>query len=344
MGMRWVRLTAPVWTRDAERIADFLGAAHVDMRALVVELARNALRQLPEVRQQLALRLLVILRQPEPAPGAHEGFGQLARLALLDELDAVLSLDEIVTLVAAGSPSAQSIAGELLGRRPEAVTELGLERLVALAQHEIVAVRAAAHRLIRSAGDLLQKDPSPLYVLVESDWPDTRNLAFDLLRTQIHPEALGLDGIIGLIDSNRPDVQEVGCGLVRQHFAVLPADELIFRLTQHPHPALRRFTIDLVMGHLPPGAEALEKVIDFCRKALLDLWPDRRVKRCVLDFLGKRGLEDARQAAVAARVLGEMVRLQGRADFERALEALVRIQLAYPEVGTDLRLRQEGLA
>jgi hypothetical protein len=344
MGMRWVRLTAPVWTRDPQRIADFLGAAHVDMRALVVELARNALRQLPEVRQQLALRLLTILRQPEPEPGAHEGFGQLARLALLDELDAVLSLDEIVALVAAGSPSAQSIAGELLGRRPEAVTELGLERLIALAQHEIVAVRAAAHRLIRSAGDLLQKDPSPLYVLVESDWPDTRNLAFDLLRTQVHPEALGLDGIVGLIDSNRPDVQEVGSDLVRQHFATLPADELIYRLVQHPHPALRRFTIDLVMGHLPPGAEALEKVIDFCRKGLLDLWPDRRVKRRVLDFLGKRGLADAQQAAVAGRVLGEMVRLKGRADFERALEALVRILLAHPEVSTDVRLRQEGLA
>ena len=215
MGMRRVRLTAPVWTRNADRIADFLGVAHVDMRALVVELARNALRNLPEVRQQLALRLLVDSAQPEATAGRHEGFGQLARLALLDELDAVLSLDEIVSLVAAGSPSAQSLAGELLGRRPEALAELGLERLVALAQHEIVAVRAAAQRLIRSAGAILQHDPSPLFVLVESDWPDTRNLAFDLLRTEVHPEALGLDGIVGLIDSNRLDVQAVGstwCG------------------------------------------------------------------------------------------------------------------------------------
>ena len=105
---------------------------------------------------------------------------------------------------------------------------------------------------------------------------------------------------------------------MRQHFATLPADELIYRLVQHPHPAVRtRFTIEMIVGHLPPGAEALEKVIDFCRKALLDLWPDRGVKRPVLDFLGERGLEDERQATVAARVLGEMVRLQGRADFER---------------------------
>jgi len=77
------------------------------MRALVIELARAALHQLPEVRRQLALRLLTILRRPEPAPGAHEGYGQLARLALLDEMGAVLSLDDILALVTAGSPSAQ---------------------------------------------------------------------------------------------------------------------------------------------------------------------------------------------------------------------------------------------
>jgi len=37
---------------------------------------------------------------------------------------------------------------------------------------------------------------------------------------------------------------------------------------------------------------------------------------------------------VAARLLGELVRVQGRADFERAMDALVRIQLAYRKLTT----------
>ena len=53
-------------------------------------------------------------------------------------------------------------------------------------------------------------------------------------------------------------------------------------------------------------------------------------------------LQDERQAGVVAAVLGDVVRLQGRADFENALEALVRLQLAYPDLKTTVRLPAGG--
>jgi hypothetical protein len=236
------------------------------------------------------------------------------------------------------------VAGDLLARRPEALAELGLERTLALADHEVVAVRAASHILLRAAVDRLRNDPSPLFELVESRWDDTRQLAFELLRSEIPLEKLGLDGLFGLIDSNRTDVQEAGCELVQKHFDRLPVGELIDRLVQHPHPALRRFTLKLIVEHLPKGAGPLLRVIDFCRTALFELWPERKVKYGVLAFLGARGLVDAEQASVAARLLGELVRVQARCDFERALEALVRIQLAYPEIKTAVTLRPGGVA
>jgi HEAT repeats len=344
VAQRWVRLTAPRWTRDAEQVLSFLTVAHPELRTLVIDLARAALPQLPEVRQQLALRALVVLRKPEPTPGAHEAIGQLARLSLLAELDAVLSLEEVVSLIMTGSLSAQAVGGDLLGRRPAAVGDLGLERLVSLAGHEVAAVRAASHLLLRAALDQLRQDPSPLFVLVENDWPDTRNLAFDLLRNEIHPEKLGLEGITGLIDSNREDVQQVGCELVEKFLTSLPVEVLIYRLVEHPHPALRRFTIGMIVAYLPDSPEALERVQRFIRAAMFDLWPDRVVKHRVVEFLGQRGLKDESQARVAADLLSELVRLQGQADFERALEALVRLKLAYPDLDTPIHLRAEGLA
>src|SRR5262249_7455116 len=155
---------------------------HPALRPLVIELAAEQLRGLPSVRQQLALMLFQLFRQKESKPGAHEGLATLARLALLGELDRLLSLDEVLTLIASGSPAAQSVGGALLSRRPGAVAELGLDRLTALAQHEIAAVRAASHQLLRGSIEALRADPGPLFVLVESDWPDTRDLAFSLLR------------------------------------------------------------------------------------------------------------------------------------------------------------------
>jgi hypothetical protein len=282
-----------------------------------------------------------MFRQKEARPGAHEAAALLARIALLEELDRLLSLDDIVWLIAYGSLPAQAVGGSLLGRRPGAVGELGLERLTALAQHEIAAVRAAAHTLLRNSLDVLRADPSPLFALAESDWADTRTLAFSLLRDEIGLESLGLDGLIGLVDSGREDVRAAGRDLVQKHFAALPAGEVIGRLVQHPEPSMRPFIIGLVLEHLPTGTEPLEKVQDFCRAALFDLWPDRRVKRQVIDLLRERGLRSEAEARVAARLLGEMVRLRGKGDFERALDALVRLQLAYPDLETAIHLRME---
>ena len=48
------------------------------------------------------------------------------------------------------------------------------------------------------------------------------------------------------------------------------------------------------------------------------------------------------QAQVVATILGDVVRVQGRADFEQALTALVRLKLAYPELETTVTLPAGG--
>src|SRR5262249_25142347 len=239
-----------------------------------------------------------------------------------------------------GSPVAKELAGNLLRLRPAAAMELGLEKLTALAQHEVAAVRAAAHALLQAARDELRADPSVLFVLVESDWDDTRTAAFTLLR-RIAAAGLGLDGVMGLLDSNRTDVQEFGRELALRHFGELPTEELVYRLVQHPHPGMRRFALELVVHHLPAGDGPLAKLKEFCRAALFDLWPSRKVKRGVVEFLTARGLEDPKQAAVVSAILGDVVRAQGRADFENALEALVRIKMAYPDVPSTVTVAPE---
>jgi hypothetical protein len=236
---------------------------------------------------------------------------------------------DLVGMITSGSPPLQALGGDLLGRRPEAIDELGLEGLVVLAGHEVAAVRAASHALIRQATERFRSDPAPLLLLVESDWADTRTLAFDLLRGSIGPETLGPDALIGLLDSNRVDVQDLGRELARQMVGLDPR-LLMTRLSEHPHPNMRRFALDLIVTHLPDGPSALARLERFFRATMLDLRPDRLLKRRVIDFLLRRGLGDADQAEIAARLLGEFVRMDVRADFEHALEALVRLGLAHP--------------
>ena len=339
-----MRHAAPLWTRDREWVLVFLGLPDAETVALAAELAADRLRADPELRQVLAAWLLARLRTPEAGPGIHDVYARVAREALAEEMGALLDVSELVAMVNDGTPPVQAMAGALLARRPEAMAHLGLEGLAAMAGHEVAAVRAAAHALMRAAAQQFRSDPAPLYLLIESDWADTRALAFDLLRHQIGPETLGPDAVMGLLDSNRPDVQDFARDLVKRQLVRLDPRVLVARLVEHPHPNMRRFALDLAVEHLPDGAEALAGIEWFLRAAILDLRPDRLVKRRVIDFLLRRGLRDPYQAEVAARILGEFARMDVRADFEHALEALVRLNLAYPGLKSPVVVAMGGVA
>jgi hypothetical protein len=333
LGQRFLTLTADVWTRDIDRAMAYLAAADAGVRTVVAGLVVASLDDAdPWFRRELAERVLAVLQAPESSPGANEGFARVARDGLAQELADVLGVDELMAMVSKGSPAAQAVGATVLGRKPEAVAVLGMARIVAMAQHDVAAVREAARGLLGSTLAALKADPSPLFTLVESEWADTRAFAFDLLRDHVELLSLGVDGYVGLCDSNRDDVQSFGRDVVLRDLDKLDVADLIGRLTQHPAPRIRRFALDLAVGHLREGFIPLAKLENFFRTALFDLWPSRNEKRLVVEFLSKRGLRDERQAEVASRVLGDFVRVKGRRDFENALEALVRIKLAYPEV------------
>ncbi len=333
LGQRFLATTAALWTVDLDRAMRFLGAADASTRTVAAGLVVASLDEADQWhRRELAERLLAVLQTAEPTPGAHEGYARVARDGLAEEFANMLGVDELMAMVAKGSPAAQAVGGTVLGHKPEALKALGLPRVLAMALHDVAAVREAAHGMIRGALDELKADPSMLFTLAESEWADTREFAFDLLRTKVDLKALGIDGYVGLCDSNRPEVQSFGREVVLRDIDQLEMGELIHRLSQHPAPIIRRFALDLVVGHLKPGFVALARLEGFFRTCLYDLWPSRVEKRAVVDFLLARGLVDERQAEVSARILGDFVRTKGRQDFERALDALVRLRMEHPEV------------
>ncbi len=333
LGQKFLTLTVEVWGRDIERTMAYLGAADASVRTVAAGLVLTVLDDADEwYRRELAERILTVLQGPEPTAGAHEGFARVARDGLASELADVLSVAELMQLVSKGSPAAQAVGATVLGRKPDAVTSLGIPRIVAMATHDVAAVREAARAMLTSSMAALKADPSPLFTLAESEWADTRSFAFDALRAEVDLHALGILGYVGLCDSNRDDVQTFGREVVLRDIDKLDIADLIAKLSQHPAPRIRRFALDLVVGHLKEGFVALAKLEGFFRTALFDLWPSRNEKAAVVEFLTTRGLRDERQAEVASRVLGDFVRTRARRDFEGALEALVRIKLEYPDV------------
>lgn len=342
LGENWLRLTSPLWLQNADQILAWLRSPSVATRSLAADIAATGLTD-ATLRTVLAGRLWDFFRQAPASAEGLEAMVHVAQSALVEEFHNLLSLSDVLDWIERGPVPTLSLAGALLARHPEAVTVAGLARLANLAQHDIAAVRAAAVRLLEGAVPLLRIDPSLLFILAESAWVETRRSAVALLRAILQPEALGLETLTGLLDSNQIEVQELGKELAMRGLASLPVQELVGRLVQHPHPNMRRFALDLVVQHLPDNAAELASLDQFFRGALFDLWPERVVKQRVLDFLIERGLRAEGQARVVVPILTDVVRMQGRADFEHALEGLVRIKLAFPEVASPVTLQEEAV-
>ncbi|HEY8429649.1 MAG TPA: hypothetical protein VIL20_14795, partial [Sandaracinaceae bacterium] len=343
LGVRLAEASAGAWALDGRALVRLLSACPGAPGAALASAAAGALRRADAaVRMGVATAVLSAIREPEASEGAHAPLAELARLALLAELDATLDTSALLSMIDGGSSAVRSLAGALLGRRPEAFGALGAERVRRLAESEIAAVRRAAHLLLEAAADALRKDPSLLFVLAESAWDDTRKVALDLLRDAVGYERLGLDGLIGLCDASHPDVRALGRELVRASFEELDPQAVLYKLIEHPARDMRRFALELVEEHLLPGFVRLARIEGFARAVLLDLSPDREAKRRLLAFLERRGTSDEEQARVAAGILSEVVRTATVQDFERILAALARIQLAFPSVASSVTLRTEA--
>ncbi|HWB80569.1 MAG TPA: hypothetical protein VG755_36645, partial [Nannocystaceae bacterium] len=293
----------------------------------------------PALRERLSERVLAIVATPEAQPGAHAAIVALAREALVIELERRFDLDGLLAAIKDGQVGLKQIAGFLLGRREGALARLGLEGLLALASHELAAVRAAGHAIVRGAAAQLARDPSPLFVLAESEWDDTRALAAELLRA-LPLAVLGLDGLVGLCDATDAGVQALGRELVQRHFAELDPDAVLFRLAEHPAQHMRSYALELIREHLRPGMVPLSRIEPFMRTTLFDLRPDRRLKVGLLDFMLARGAMDERQAELVVGILGDVLRTATVFDFQRIVQIVTTLQLAYPSATSDLRLSE----
>jgi len=338
-GHTWLRLCTSAWTADIERTIGFLKAPHGSTRLHVADLAGGAAPGLnAELRKRLAARVLDELNRAEPEPGFHAGLARFAEKGLSAELNLMVQTKDLLALINSGSEAAKALGGFLLMDRPSALHEIGIEGVVQLAENSMLAVRQAAAMLLRGAAAQLRDDPSVLFTLVESAWPDTRAAAFAILREEMNLAELGLDGLLGLCDSNRSDVQAVGAELVRKHLDALEPATLVYRLAEHPHPIMHTFALELAHAHLREGFVPLAKIEPLFRAILLNVWPSARDKKSVVEFLIDRGCADENQAEVAARVLSDFVQSHTIKDFEQALVGLAQIKLVYPDVSSAVTL------
>ena len=333
LATQWLEKVSAQWTIDAALVVRFLTRLSPEVSAALAPLAVAGLADAgSSVRRAVALELLTFVRAEEPVSGAHWGPVLVLKDALLTEVTLALGLDGALSLLVSPSAAASELGSLALGKLPNVLEVLGWARIAAMARDERVSVRSAALAVVRAQGPALALEPGLLFELVESDWDDARAAALEVFARFSFAE-LSFNGLSALLDSPRVDVQDRALEWLARSFDAVDTQLLLSRLAQHPHPNMRRHVLELVEKYLKPGFVQLSKVEPLMRAMLFDpARPSVELKRRAVAFLEARGLEDAEQAAVAGRILADVVRTETRSDRERFLGALVRLGLAFPSV------------
>ena len=327
LGLAYLTDSAHVWTRDAACAVAFLSIPHEAARETAARLFIASARSLsPEVRSEVAARIVMRVGEPEPIEGAHMALAEAAR-ALAAEITAWLTTDVALALLARGTDAAELVASLALLDHPGTYDALGHERVIAYLGSERVVVRKVALYALRQAP--AGRDLVTIMQVAESDWADVRIAAGELLAAL---DATGFDVArwMMVLDATRPEIQAAARRLLSAHIERVETSALITRLAEHPDREMRRFVIGLAIAHLPAGAEALSALLPVLRGVLFDVRPSRELRTRVLDLLALRGLASEDEGLLAAAVLSDVVRSATHDVRERALRALVELQLTWP--------------
>ncbi len=281
-------------------------------RITVLERLLHAMREAPSERDEALLTVLT---------------------AYADVAAATLPLLQVLALVQDGTLTQRTLGGALLAAHPQSLTLLGSARLAMLAEDEVQSVRGAAAILLERALPQLQIDPWPLIQLAESRFSDNGAHAFALLQ-RLDATALSLDALVALCDSNRSDVQAFATRIVIARLSDLDAPQLLQRLIEHPHVAMRQLALGLLDAHWPQGTDAFSRLAPFLRSSLLTPRLARSAKDRLFAIVADRGASDESQARIAIDILDAALRTANQRDFEAIAVTLTRLRLLFPTLSS----------
>jgi hypothetical protein len=247
--------------------------------------------------------------------------------------------DTILRLLASGSPHAQELGGLLLASNlpPDA---LEIDQIIALASHEILSVRRAAWSMYEHGVARVQADMASAVRILDAKWADSRAWAFGFFRgAAFGRPQFTADVLVGVIDSVRDDVQAFGRELVQRYFDDADGPALLHKLSEHPSRAVQLFATNYLERFAAARPDRLEPLMPYFASVLSRVNQGRIAKQRVLGFLAAEG---SRDVASATTVMPLLFRLAATISIEyraSALEAMMAIHRARPEVPLPVRVK-----
>lgn len=305
---------------------------NADLRSASRPLVARVAQAHPEIGLAIAEGLVDALVRRRLA----EGVPSHVLRVLKEELGTIvqqLTSDRVWKLLRSGSQHAQELGGILLARFSPA--ELDIEDLVELGSHDVLAVRQAAWSMFEADGVRIRRELAKAARLTDAKWQDTREFAARYFRG-LEPELFDADVLVSVIDSVKEDVQAFGRELAARVFKEQDGPTLLLKLSEHPARSVQMFASNYLERYAAGQPERIGALVPYFTSVLSQVNQGRIAKTRVLAFLRREGEASASSAEAVIALLHRLSATIAIEDRAHAIEALLAIARAHPDLPTPL--------
>ena len=302
--------------------------------------------------RRLAQRLLATLLTPETSEGVHRSVAQLLREDLQGAWAEDVDKDLALRLALASSPAARELGGHLIESNARAkeswAQSFTTDEIVELAGAEVFSVRQAARTLFELLIDRYRQATNPdghldevarAVRLLDTRWEDARAFFFDAFRTRLGASDFTPGILVSVCDSVRPEVQQFGRELVTKYFTEETGQEYMLRLSEHPSAELQLFVTNYLERYCAGDAGRLREMSHYFTSVLSRVNRARVAKARVVAFLTSEARKGEEEARVVAEILTRQSVTVAVGMRASAIEAMLAIRRAYPEVPLPLDVK-----
>ncbi len=286
--------------------------------------------------KELVHNLIPALIRKELYEGQHEAIGNLIQRQMQPYLSAVDKTTALRLIYAHFRPAQET--GLLVLRNHIPAESLTMRQIVALGNHELLAVRHYAGQIVQQNPARTRYELTEAIGLLDANWADTREMAMTLFRQLCDENDWTPETLVGLADSVRPDIQAFGRELISRFFTDEHGPEYLLKLSQHPTADMQLFATNYLQQYATDQPERLRALAFYFRSVLARVGRGRIAKIRVFVLLEQESVKSYDNALFVSQLLTDISATAAIGDKATCIQILNRIRAAFPELPSPLTL------
>lgn len=317
------------------QILKWLSSSYKEVAESVLSL-NDEFESQSETQLQTTERLFEILMTEQKFENSHQLFRDYLE-KMVSKYIHVIPVKWMVRLIFANSVKNQLFGFELL-KKVNDDSRFSLKQVIALANHEFLAIRQWAWSFYKNNVERIKLDRNHALGILDAKWDDSRAFAFHFFETEFRDEDWDADCLVGIADSVRSDVENFGKNLIMKFFKKEHGLEYLTKLSQHPSQNIQLFVTSYLEEYATDNPEKLKELNFYFRSVLSRVNKARTAKNRIFTFLEKEGRKNTESAEIVSGILDNLSATTAIQDKAKCIHIISELKMIYPQLNVHLQL------